>query len=158
MSFEVVRKIHEFADFDCEIIGRDVLRRELHKFADKVDDTIDAIIAHYNRRIAKQAGVMAETAERNVKQKEINKELVDENDALLAKTKVAEKICEREISKCRKIAERCIDCHDGEDVDCPYLGEPCGCNSPKYGEFPTETECAPFVEILAAIRKQGGAE
>lgn len=90
MSFEVVRKIHEFADFDCETVGRDVLGRELHNFADKVDDTFDSIIAHYNRRIAKMAGVMAETADRNVKQKEINKGLVDENAALRAKLKVAE--------------------------------------------------------------------
>lgn len=32
----------------------------------------------------------------------------------------------------------CAACHEGEPPeDCEYYGEPCGCNSPTYGEYPT---------------------
>ena len=107
MSFQVSKDIRRFAYEDSQTIGRDILFRRLIGFADKVDETIDDIIAYYNRRIAKQAGVMAETADRNVKQKEINKELVDENCALCAKLKVAEDALEKASDASRFCIEQC---------------------------------------------------
>lgn len=135
MSFEVVKSIRRFADEDSETIGRDVLRRELHNFADKVDETIDAVVVHYNRRIAMQAKVMAETADRNVKQKKINKELVDENAALRAKLKVAEDALENTLDFIRQ------SCHELKDG----MLKPC-------------KQCLGLENALAAIREEGGAK
>lgn len=33
---DIVREMHEFADTDSQTIGRDVLRREIHHFADRI--------------------------------------------------------------------------------------------------------------------------
>lgn len=144
MSFKVVRDIHHFADCDSDTIGRDVLWRQLHMFADKVDETIDAIIAEYDRRIAKQAGVMAETAERNCK---LKKRL----DAVVH-------ACEHEISMRQSTVSRCEMCREDSSAgeDCPYNGEPCGCNSPTYGHYPTEIECEPFREIIRIAEEGEG--
>ena len=81
------------------------------------------------------------------------KELV----VLRLKLKVAEEICEHEIACRQKIQARCEMCIEDSSAgeDCPYHGEPCGCNSPTYGDFPTEKEYAPFVKILSEIRKEG---
>ena len=84
------------------------------------------------------------------------KELV----VLRLKLKVAEEICEREIAWRQKTPARCEMCLEDPSAgeDCPYHCKSCGCNSPTYGEFPSERECEPFVEILAAIREEGCAE
>ena len=77
--------------------------------------------------------------------------------ALRERLKVAEEICEHEIACRQKIQARCEMCLEDSSAgeDCPYHGEPCGCNSPTYGDFPTEKEYAPFVKILSEIRKEG---
>lgn len=77
---------------------------------------------------------------------------------LRACLKEAEEICNREIACRQKTAARCEMCREDSSAgeDCPYNGEPCGCNSPTYGEFPSEKECEPFVAIIAAIRGEGG--
>ena len=77
---------------------------------------------------------------------------------LRCRLKVAEEICEHEIASRQKTPARCEMCLEDSSAgeDCPYHCEHCGCNSPTYGEFPSEKECEPFVEILAAIREEGG--
>ena len=63
-------------------------------------------------------------------------------------------ICNREIACRHKTAARCEMCREDSSAgeDCPYNGEPCGCNSPTYGEFPSEKDCEPFEEILRAAK------
>ena len=80
---------------------------------------------------------------------------------LRRRLKVAEEICEHEIASRRKTPARCEMCLEDSSAgeDCPYRCKSCGCcNSPTCGEFPSERECEPFVEILASIREEGGAE
>lgn len=36
---EIVVAIREYADTDSQVVGRDVLRRKLHSFADELKDT-----------------------------------------------------------------------------------------------------------------------
>lgn len=81
-----------------------------------------------------------------------------EVDELRERLKVAEDICNREIACRQKTAARCEMCIEDSSAgeDCPYHGEPNGCNSPTYGEYPSEKECEPFVAIIAAIRGEGG--
>lgn len=65
MSFNVVKRIREFAACDCETLGRDVLRRKIDELADDVEKSLNDMIAYYDRRIAGQAGVMVDMAKRN---------------------------------------------------------------------------------------------
>lgn len=60
--FDIVKEIRRFADEDSDSIGRDVLRRELHRLADRVQESFDAIVAHYQHKVARQAASMAATS------------------------------------------------------------------------------------------------
>ena len=129
MSFQVSKDIRRFADEDSETIGRDILRRKLHCLADKVDETIDNIIAHYGRRIAKQAGVLAETADGNVS---LKKRVSDLQRRL--------KVAENALVVCRD--GMCGECHR------QHPGETCVCPNGCY-------EMSMAKNALAAIREEG---
>lgn len=101
MSFRVVQDIRRFACEDSGTVGRDMLRRRLDDFANRVDETIDSIIDSYNQRIAKQAGVLAETADGNVRLKEAVSDLQ-------RRLNVAEAALER--------IYKCVDNRRGADV------------------------------------------
>lgn len=109
MSFECVKDIRRWSDENIESVGRDILRAQAHKLADSVSETIDKICRHYDSRIAKQAGVLAETADRNVRIEKENK---------IIRHIIGLDIC------CD-----CISCEDEINIKCPFAGEPCGCNN-----------------------------
>ena len=84
----------------------------------------------------------------------------DEKAQLEARLESVVKKCECEISSRQKTDARCKMCMEDSSAgeDCPYCGEPNGCNSPTYGEFPTEKGCGPFNEIIRAARGEGGVK
>jgi len=104
-----VKEICRFIDEDSETIGRDVLRLKLFQMLDRVNLAASNRYSEYQKHLEKQAEIMAETARRNVR-------LEFENNAL--KHFIG-------LDRCRN----CIACEDEIDVECPFSGEPGGCNN-----------------------------
>ncbi len=69
------------------------------------------------------------------------------NSAILALRQAADMVerCNELLAKFNKMP--CKQCADGEvEPDCPYFGEPCGCNSPTYNKFHNEyIECVNYI-------------
>lgn len=65
--------------------------------------------------------------------------------------------CERLLAKYNKMP--CKQCADGEvEPDCPYFGEPNGCNSPTYGKFPGNEHTEDIDYILRGDAEEGAKD
>lgn len=73
-----VREIRRYIDENIDTVGRDVLRREINRMLDRVNRASDNQYSEYQRHLEAQAGVMADTAARNVRLEEELKELRNE--------------------------------------------------------------------------------
>lgn len=74
--YNIANEIHRFADEESDTIGRDVLRRKLHQFADKAQATCEAIEANYQHKVARQAASMSATARLNVRLRDMIERMV----------------------------------------------------------------------------------
>lgn len=79
--YDIVNEIRRFAYEDSETVGRDILERRLLDYADRVQKTCDAIVAHYDHRIARQAASMAATARLNCQLREMLKKAETQKQA-----------------------------------------------------------------------------